>query len=72
MRINVSFKVKSFDHMDEVMHQIHSLAGKSPAASGFCFATDERDLDFTFRSERKGKGFMRRIKAVRGVRAQIV
>jgi hypothetical protein len=72
MRVNVAFKVKSFDHMDEVAHRLRSLAGKSPVATGFCLPTNERDLDYTFRNRSSGMAFMRRANKLRGVRAEAV
>lgn len=71
MRVTVSFKVRNWDQEREIASKIAKKAGKSHVASGFAFMTNERDYDYVFRDEKKGRAFLRNVKRIRGVRTDI-
>ena len=72
MRVSVSFKMRSWEQEDDMRHRIGDLAGRGHVASGFCLLTDTRDFDYTFRDPRRAKAFLRAVKRIRGVRAEVV
>lgn len=71
MRITVSFKVRNWEQEAETASKIARKAGRGYVGSGFAFTTNERDYEYVFRDEKKGRAFVRNVKRIKGVRTDI-
>lgn len=61
----------SLEQEEQMRHRLSHLAHRGVSASGYCFQTGRRDLDYAFKDARKAKAFLRAAKRIRGVRATL-